>query len=151
MNDGVLELKTGTPAANTPKTLAHQHRRKISMNLPIKVQFFKHFVFMPLVLAPLTIIETFPSVPTFGERELEYKQCHTFIGTASLDDFLEILEHSSDHTITRPNVSKTFIILASTDSSLLANFCSWNRLGTCFTHHSGSSERPYRLFDPNSR
>jgi hypothetical protein len=119
MNDGVLELKTGIPAANTPKKLAHQDRRKISMNLPIKVQFSQHFVFMPLVLAPLTIIGTSPSVPTFGERELEYKYCHIFIGTASLDDFLEILEHSSDHTTTRPKVSKTFIIVASTDSSLL--------------------------------
>ena len=42
------------------------------------------------------------------EREMEYKHRHIFIGTASLDDFLEILEVTPDHTTTRESVVKAF-------------------------------------------
>ncbi|KAF2466410.1 uncharacterized protein BDR25DRAFT_182223, partial [Lindgomyces ingoldianus] len=50
------------------------------------------------------------------ERELEYKHRHTFIGTASLDDFLELLEMSKDYTTTdKARVSKAFTILAANE------------------------------------
>jgi hypothetical protein len=117
-NDGMLELKAGISAANTPKKMAHPHRRKISMNLPIKVQSSQQFDFPVQAPTPLLIPEIVPSACSRYERELEYKHRHTFIGTASLDDFLKILEFSPDHTTTRSKIAKTFAILASTEQLL---------------------------------
>ena len=42
------------------------------------------------------------------ERELEYKHRHIFVGTASLDDFLEILEVGPTYTTTKRQVAKAF-------------------------------------------
>jgi hypothetical protein len=52
------------------------------------------------------------------ERDLEYKHRHTFIGTASLDDFLEVLDVSEEHTTTKAAVGKAFLILASSERLL---------------------------------
>jgi len=52
------------------------------------------------------------------ERELEYKHRHTFIGTASLDDFLEVLDLTPSHTTTKPAVIKAFLLLASSERLL---------------------------------
>ena len=49
------------------------------------------------------------------ERDLEYIHRHTFIGTASLDDFLELLDVSSDHTTSKVKVAKAFTSLAATE------------------------------------
>lgn len=56
-------------------------------------------------------------VLTAEEREMEYKHRHTFIGTASLDDFLELLEISPSHRVTQSAVARAFIELASTEHS----------------------------------
>jgi hypothetical protein len=50
-----------------------------------------------------------------AEHELEYKQRHTFIGTASLDDFLEILKLSSDHRTSKDEVANAFTTLAAAE------------------------------------
>jgi hypothetical protein len=50
---------------------------------------------------------------------LEYKHRHTFIGTASLDDFLEVLDVSPEHNITNKEaVIRAFILLASSERLL---------------------------------
>jgi hypothetical protein len=127
-NGGILELKTGVSVTNTSKNPAHQHRRKMSMSLPIKVQPSQHFVFPPPAAVPFVVSETI--IPASGpdERELEYKHRHTFIGTASLDDFLEILELSPEHTTTKAKVAKAFVRLA-TNEQLLARQSSENGTG----------------------
>ncbi|ORY13841.1 hypothetical protein BCR34DRAFT_480424, partial [Clohesyomyces aquaticus] len=51
------------------------------------------------------------------ERDLEYKHRHTFIGTASLDDFLEILEMTKDHKTDKSKVTKAFKMLAANEQA----------------------------------
>lgn len=57
------------------------------------------------------------------EREMEYKHRHTFIGTASLDEFLKILEISSSDRVTQSALARAFIELASSEH-LYARQCS---------------------------
>ncbi|KAF2660079.1 hypothetical protein K491DRAFT_712110 [Lophiostoma macrostomum CBS 122681] len=57
----------------------------------------------------------YSSVFEQAERELEYKHRHVFIGTASLDDFLEILEMTSDYKTYKDRVASAFTILAATE------------------------------------
>ncbi|KAF2715565.1 hypothetical protein K504DRAFT_29212 [Pleomassaria siparia CBS 279.74] len=109
-NEGILELRAGTHNASMSEKRTHQHRRKISLGLPINIP--------PPAPAPSVVPEHISSISTREERELEYKQRHTFIGTASLDDFLEVLELSPDHTTTKPKVAKAFVFLASMEQLL---------------------------------
>jgi hypothetical protein len=127
-SDGILELKTGVSVTNTSKNLAHQHRRKMSMNLPIKVQPSQRFVFPSSVSAPFVVSETSISTSGPDEKELEYKHRHTFIGTASLEDFLELLELSPEHTTTKAKAAKAFVRLAMNEQ-LLARQSSANGTG----------------------
>lgn len=64
-----------------------------------------------------------PEVLTQQEAELEYKHRHTFIGTACLDDFLELLEVNTMQDTTRQAVTKTFMALASHEQ-MYARQCS---------------------------
>ncbi|KAI4614744.1 uncharacterized protein J4E87_009339 [Alternaria ethzedia] len=57
------------------------------------------------------------------ERDLEYKHRHTFIGTGSLDDFLEILETTPNHTATKDAIARAFVQLAASEQ-LYARQCS---------------------------
>ncbi|KAF2119955.1 hypothetical protein BDV96DRAFT_486277 [Lophiotrema nucula] len=52
------------------------------------------------------------------ERELEYKHRHTFIGTTSLDDFLELLDVSSAFNTNRFKVTKAFVTLAAKEQAM---------------------------------
>lgn len=52
---------------------------------------------------------------TQEERDLEYKHRHTFIGTGSLDDFLENLETTPHHTATKDAAARAFVQLASSE------------------------------------
>lgn len=56
-------------------------------------------------------------VLTAEEREMEYRHRHTFIGTASLDEFLELLEISPSHCVSQRAVVRAFVQLASTEQS----------------------------------
>ncbi|XP_014558958.1 hypothetical protein COCVIDRAFT_93170, partial [Bipolaris victoriae FI3] len=60
---------------------------------------------------------------TAEEREMEYQHRHTFIGTASLEEFLDLLEISSSHRVMRSAVVRAFVRLASTEQ-LYARQCS---------------------------
>ncbi|CAN9471713.1 unnamed protein product [Alternaria alternata] len=73
---------------------------------------------------PATKSDTWPA----EERDLEYKHRHTFIGTASLDDFIEILEISKTHTTTKGAVARAFVQLASAEQ-LYARQCSTRNNG----------------------
>lgn len=56
---------------------------------------------------------TRPRTP--AERELEYKHRHTFVGTASLDDLLELLEMNATYMTTKAAVMRAFVSLASNE------------------------------------
>jgi hypothetical protein len=64
------------------------------------------------------------------EQELQYKHRHTFIGTASLHSFLEVLETSSPGTTSKLAIMKAFTILASNEQILFRQTSSstadWN-------------------------
>ncbi|KAH6839651.1 hypothetical protein BKA58DRAFT_415493 [Alternaria rosae] len=63
--------------------------------------------------------KTGPTSAIQQERDLEYKHRHTFIGTASLDDFLEVLDVSPENNITNKEaVIRAFILLASSERLL---------------------------------
>lgn len=55
------------------------------------------------------------NVLTAEEREMEYKHHHTFIGTASLNEFLELLEISPSYHVSQSAVVRAFARLASTE------------------------------------
>ena len=122
-NDGMLQFMANP--SKEPSTVVparRRHRHKISLNIPVvtsapRPEHVQHANLSPertesprrmrahdaILLAPLTL----------AERELEYKQRRIFIGTASLDDLLEILEYTPGHTTSRDAVSKAFIVLSS--------------------------------------
>ncbi|KAF2123477.1 hypothetical protein P153DRAFT_303849 [Dothidotthia symphoricarpi CBS 119687] len=166
----MLELQLGKTPAATPATetqsgkepvtpAAKRHSRKVSLGLPISIARSQTSPANP-TQRPWT-----PSTPTISERverserperpdgvvetalvqeerELEYKHRHTFIGTASLDDFLEILEVSSNHITTRASVAKAFIFLVSAEH-LHARQCSikpegWDLVSRITTDSSNS-------------
>lgn len=121
-SDGMLQFKANVAShQESEPSPRNRHRRKISLHLPVNV---------PIPSTPGTTVpvnlsgwtESPNRAPKFArslstpltseERELEYKHRHTFIGTASLDDLLEVLEVSADHTTTKGAVMKAFISLA---------------------------------------
>lgn len=133
-DDGMLQLKAN--ASKTSSSLfapRRGHRRKISLNLPVNTSvttpershhrrnFSTRWFESPC--RPLSRITITPQSSSQGELELEYKHRHTFIGTACLDDFLELLEVNMVHDTTRHAVTKTFILLASTEQ-MYARQCS---------------------------
>ncbi|KAH9870015.1 hypothetical protein J1614_006937 [Plenodomus biglobosus] len=130
-NDGLLQLKANTAHdSNIPIGVKGTHRRKISLKIPIntptrRAETVQHFnqsnwnesPRRSIVANSRALVTTNnPARPlTHEERELEYKHRHTFIGTTSLDDFLEALEVSSTHTTTKEAVARVFISLASNE------------------------------------
>jgi hypothetical protein len=135
-NDGLLLFKANTtrdPMAPPPKPIGH--RRKISLNLPVNAPVTRPEVLRlpkhpdiddrnesPNRVNTCHTITT-SSALTPEERDLEYKHRHTFIGTGSLDDFIEALEISSSHTTTKNAVARAFVQLSSTEQ-LYARQCS---------------------------
>ncbi|KAF1845244.1 uncharacterized protein K460DRAFT_366123 [Cucurbitaria berberidis CBS 394.84] len=128
-----------TPRSST--TPIDRHRRRVSLGLPLRAlgaqpEGLKRSHFDNTCTAP----QSPPRTPATDravsaalrqkerelasaalkqkERDLEYKHRHTFIGTASLDDFLEVLEVSSAYTTTKAAVARAFIILASSERLL---------------------------------
>ncbi|KAJ4291960.1 hypothetical protein N0V90_009858 [Kalmusia sp. IMI 367209] len=113
-NDSVLELKASPAKLGQVKSPAKQHRRKVSLKLPVNVRKPQHGPPPLKTLTPSPVLdEDTLALYEREERELEYKHRHIFIGTASLDDFLEILEvHPSTYITTKRQVTKAFGILA---------------------------------------
>ncbi|KAH9873341.1 hypothetical protein J1614_005739 [Plenodomus biglobosus] len=123
-NDGLLQLQADT--AKTPQRPSTGHQRRISLGLPIKSALT--CLDEPKQLSPPPQYVP-PSRPTSSsrksttaliqqERELEYKHRHTFIGTASLDDFLEVLDVTPTHSTTKAAVVRAFLLLASSERLL---------------------------------
>lgn len=124
-NDGLLQLQADPSKPQRP-TSGH-HQRRISLGLPIKAATAP--AEEPSQLSPPPQYAP-PSRPTSSsrktaapsliqqERELEYKHRHTFIGTASLDDLLEVLDVTPTHTTTKAAVVRAFLLLASSERLL---------------------------------
>jgi hypothetical protein len=131
-NDGLLQLQANPSKPERPTT---GHERRISVGVPLKPAIanegLQRSKFGSLIDTPPQTPKT-PRTPRNRapeksgpaatlrqkERDLEYKHRHTFIGTASLDDFLEVLDVSEDHTTTKAAVGKAFLILASSERLL---------------------------------
>jgi len=128
-HDGLLQLKAkvannSTAPSTTPKT----HRRKISLNLPVKTSMAKtdglphpnpgDWTAPPPSTVTQVSTTNGATALTPEERELEYKHRYTFIGIASLDDFLEILEVTPAHTASRDAAAKAFVHLAANEQRL---------------------------------
>jgi hypothetical protein len=130
-NDGMLQLKaSSTRDHSSTITMRSRHRRKVSLNIPIKPSHTQLQNLQHPNLSGWTASYRAPEadneasvILTPEERELEYKHRHTFIGTASLDDFLETLELSDEHTTTKAAVIRSFITLSSSEQ-LHARQCS---------------------------
>lgn len=127
-NDGLLSFKANPSRDST----RNGHRRRVSLKLPVKPQTSElgtlHRINQPDVgthnmsqhqLGTAVDRETL----TPEERDLEYKHRHTFIGTGSLDDFLELLEISSARVATQSATARAFVQLASAEQ-LYARQCS---------------------------
>lgn len=131
-NEGLLQLQANPSKAERPTS---QHERRISLGIPLKPAIANESIqrskFGSLMDTPPQTPKT-PRTPRARapeksgpaatlrqkERDLEYKHRHTFIGTASLDDFLEVLDISEEHTTTKAAVGKAFLILASSERLL---------------------------------
>ncbi|KAF2024157.1 hypothetical protein EK21DRAFT_79334 [Setomelanomma holmii] len=133
-NEGLLQLQANP--AKPPERPSSKHERRISLGVPIKAAItqaegLQRSKFGSLIDTPPQTPRT-PRTPKARqpeksgpaaslrqkERDLEYKHRHTFIGTASLDDFLEVLDVSSEHMTTKAAVGKAFLILASSERLL---------------------------------
>jgi hypothetical protein len=124
-NEGLLQLQANT---SKPQRPANTHQRRISLGLPIKAanaqnENPRHHSPTTRSLHPSTPKKlpkkTGPTSAIQQERDLEYKHRHTFIGTASLDDFLEVLDVSPENNITNKEaVIRAFILLASSERLL---------------------------------
>jgi hypothetical protein len=122
-DEGLLELRAN--ASKEHVTPVRGHRRKVSLNLPVRHKAANSRTFQfpspksRWASAPCQALnQTAGATFAQEERELEYKHRHTFIGTASLDIFLEILELSASHTVTTSAVVKAFTTLASNEQML---------------------------------
>jgi hypothetical protein len=123
-NEGLLQLQANT---SKPQRPANTHQRRISLGLPIKAANAQS---EPRQLTSPTTRSLHPQTPKRPakktgstsviqqERDLEYKHRHTFIGTASLDDFLEVLDVSPEHTTTKAAIIRAFILCASSERLL---------------------------------
>lgn len=114
-NGGLLEFRASAAKPDNP-TPTRAHRRNVSITLPI-----------PKIVSQCggsqhTQVQTStsnkPGIAVQAELELQYKYRHIFIGTASLHDFLDILETSSLTSTTKLAVMKAFTILASKEQRL---------------------------------
>lgn len=111
-NDGILELKASPSKVDTAKFPLKDYRRKVSLKLPVNVSIPQRSNARRLKEHTLTVSNSTDEGVLMPyeteERELEYKHRHTFIGTASLDDFLEILEVSPAYMTMKRNVVQAF-------------------------------------------
>jgi len=134
-NDGLLLFRTNSSKETTDNAPEIRHRRKVSLNLPVNTHASQASATQPFGKPGVksstkrtSVMETAyytSSVDalTPEERDLEYKHRHTFIGTGSLDDFLETLETTPKHTVTKDAIARAFVQLAASEQ-LYARQCS---------------------------
>ena len=133
-SDGLLSFKASPFRGPADKTIRGRHRHKISLNLPVKVQIAQSETSAQRKLPDLSFwaesphhLQTAPgtamtSTLTPDERDLEYKHRRTFIGTGSLDDFLELLEVSDTYLTTQNAVVGAFVQLSSAEQIYARQF-----------------------------
>jgi hypothetical protein len=126
-SEGLLQLQANPTKSERP---TQNHQRRISLGLPIKSpvspsppEETQGPITKPRSALPSrrpTHVPELASPTTLNqqERDLEYKHRHTFIGTASLDDFLEILEVQPSRTASKAAIAKAFIVLAASERLL---------------------------------
>ncbi|CAA9960867.1 hypothetical protein PTMSG1_04251 [Pyrenophora teres f. maculata] len=126
-NDGLLSFKASSSKDSTHRTIKGRHRRKISLNLPVNSQVVQPKAspqskqpHLGSLVEPSYRLQAAPNttmaIPLSPEeRDLEYKHRRTFIGTGSLDDFLELLEMSDAYLTTQNAVVRAFVQLSSTE------------------------------------
>ena len=124
-NEGLLQLQANT---SKPQRSANTHQRRISLGLPIKAANAPSE--NQRLSSPTNTRSLHPATPKRlskktgtataiqQERDLEYKHRHTFVGTASLDDFLEVLDVSPDHITNKDAIIRAFILCASSERLL---------------------------------
>ncbi|KAF2266474.1 hypothetical protein CC78DRAFT_596760 [Lojkania enalia] len=100
----LIKFKASAVNDQDGRTTGEQPRRKVSLGLPINISNNE-----PPGLLPAFEEDTFSEQQ---ERELEYEHRHTFIGTASVDDFLNVLETTGINTTSMARVAKAFTELA---------------------------------------
>lgn len=121
MNDGMLKLKANSTKNANAEIRTNRHWRKLSLNIPIRpahgqLAHVESTASGDMSAHKAPFYETRKSLSmSLQERELEYKHRHTYIGTASLDDFLETLYISSEHTVSKRAIIKAFVSLAATE------------------------------------
>jgi hypothetical protein len=111
-NDGILELKASPFKVGPTKGSHKDHLRKVSLKLPVNISTPQRanarrttqHTHIPSVSTEDGIVPCYDA----EERELEYQHRHIFVGTASLDDFLEILEITPAYNTTKRQVVKAF-------------------------------------------
>ena len=116
-NGGLLEFMASPTKLQRP-ALSRKHRRGVPLNLPVR-PILPHPGDNQLGLAqpsfanaPISRVIPEETVTTIEvEQELQYKHRHIFVGTASLHNFLEVVETTQD-SITKYAVMKAFTILA---------------------------------------
>jgi hypothetical protein len=126
-NDGLLLFRANSSKEPTDDAFKTRHRRKVSLNLPVNThtnqangaqQFqkpdLKSWTKLPDDMEA-DQYTTGVDVLTPEERDLEYKHRHTFIGTGSLDDFLDVLVITPNYTVTKGAITRAFAQLASSE------------------------------------
>jgi len=109
----LLEKQSSTSTDDVSAANEQNHRRRISLKLPINVSRPTSAKSSPAP-EPDAPERVSPQKTTDkAERELEYKHRHTFIGTASLDDFLDRLDMTPAHTTNKRHIARAFIYFAS--------------------------------------
>jgi len=134
-NDGLLLFGANSSKETTDNAPEIRHRRKVSLNLPVNTHASQVSTTQPFGKPGVksctkrtsgmetAYYTTSVDVLTPEERDLEYKHRHTFIGTGSLDDFLETLETTPNHTATKDAIARAFVHLAASEQ-LYARQCS---------------------------
>jgi hypothetical protein len=116
-------VESNTPANRSQYTSCHQVQERAA--IPIQKRSARHRCHESSSPAFDTIstqqqlrtarLSATVGVLTAEEREMEYQHRHIFLGTASLDEFLGLLEISSSHRVTQRAVVRAFVQLASVE------------------------------------
>ncbi|KAG9191467.1 hypothetical protein G6011_10201 [Alternaria panax] len=143
-DDGLLLFRANSSKEPPVNVYKNRHRYKISLNLPVNPHAVQRNGTQqhqqpgiegwtqPLAGIEIAHSATIPDMwAAEEERDLEYKHRHTFIGTGSLDELIEILETSTTHTTTKSAVARAFVQLASSEQ-LYARQCSARNNGWDF-------------------
>ncbi|KAJ4987132.1 hypothetical protein SVAN01_07420 [Stagonosporopsis vannaccii] len=130
-NGGLLEFKAKTAGPKEPLP-TRKHRRILSLNIPIRPSLSQSRAVPHTPAQSSVFVASTPqlnddeaSAGAQMDAELQYKQRHIFVGTASLHTFIDTLEISSSVTTTKTAVMKAFTQLASQEQ-LMARRSSLN-------------------------